>query len=415
MSVTKSGIVDKLMNLNIPVVLMPLDSSENENSDDDYYTISKRIPNPSEEPGNTTHERYVIMYDSEVDVDTKTKKLNGMSGFRSKHSFGSKSFKGCSATVNKGLLKQLMDDPEILIIEKDTLVYENCYSKEEITEEMNTKQIGYWHQAITNTTQQLSDDFSTIHCYVLDTGILPNHTEFSPSQVVMAYNAINRTTRAQDDNGHGTAVASMIGGKTTGIANKTKLYSVKVLSASGSGYVSDIIAGLNWVIANKRTPCLINLSLGGGLSLSLNTAVQNCLNSGIQVVCASGNSGIDASNSSPANVTGAITVSAYDSNKTKPVWSNFGSVVSTFAPGVAVRAAWGDYSTSYFLVNGTSFACPITCGILVRYLKEYPDATPTEIKSFLSRINLQNEISNVGSDDTPNLRIIWDTQRTPPC
>ena len=415
---TSSSLVNRIMDLNIPIVIMPLNSLENNsNEDSDTFYETKRINNPADEPGNSIHDRYIILYDTIVDDDDKTNKLNNIPGFQSKHKFKS-TFKGCSATVNKGLLRQLMDDPEILIVEKDTLMYENGYSKEEIkedSEDINTKQTSYWHQTITNTVPQLVDNFSTVHCYVLDTGILPNHTEFNTGQVIMAYNAINKTTRAQDDNGHGTAVASMIGGKTVGVANKTMLYSVKVLSTSGSGYVSDIIAGLNWVMTNKKSPCIINMSLGGGISTTLNTAVQNCLNAGVQIVCATGNSGVDASNTSPANATGAIAVSAYDSTKTKPSWSNYGPVVATFAPGSGVRAAWGDSTTSYFLVNGTSFACPITCGVLVRYLKEYPNAKPTEIKSFLSRINLQNEITNVGSEKTPNLRIVWDSMRTNPC
>lgn len=408
----QTELVSKIMKLNIPVMLMPLGSLEddsNENCDTNIHIWTKRIG----EPGNPTHEKYIILYDNEVDEDDKTNRLNNIPGFKSKHKFKN-AFKGCSATVNKGLLRQLMEDPEILIIEKDTLMYENGYSKEEIKED-HTKQISYWHHNVTNTAPQLADNFSNIHCYVLDTGILPNHTEFNTGQVIMAYNAINKTNRAQDDHGHGTAVASMIGGKTTGVANKTMLYSVKVLGSTGSGYTSDIIAGLNWVMSNKKTPCIINMSLGGGLSTSLNTAVQNCLIGGVQVVCATGNSGIDASNVSPANATGAISVSAYDSTKTKPDWSNYGPVVSTFAPGSGIRAAWGDSTSSYYSVNGTSFACPIVCGILVRYLKEYPNATPTEIKSFLSRVNIQNEIINPGSQNTPNLRIVWEPLRTNPC
>lgn len=416
----QSELVTKLMKLKIPVMLMPLDSLDTDSNEDcdidtEINIWTRRIDNPADEPGNSIHERYIILYDNNVDEDDKTNKLNNIPGFKSKHKFKN-TFKGCSATINKGLLRQLMDDPDILILEKDTLMYDNSYSKEKIDESTESfKQVSYWHQTLTNTVPQLTDNFSNVHCYVLDTGILPNHTEFNSGQVIMAYNAINKTTRAQDDNGHGTAVASMIGGKTTGVANKTLLYSIKVLGTTGSGYVSDIIAGLNWVMANKKTPCIINMSLGGGLSTTLNAAVQNCLNSGIQVVCATGNSGVDASNTSPANATGAIAVSAYDSSKTKPSWSNYGKVVATFAPGSGVRAAWGDSTNSYFLVNGTSFACPITCGILVRYLKEYPNATPTEIKSFLSRVNLQNEIINPGSETTPNLRVVWEQTRTSPC
>ena len=106
-----------------------------------------------------------------------------------------------------------------------------------------------------------------------------------------------------------------------------------------------------WIIKNKKTPAVINMSLGGSYSASLSAAVQNCIINNITVVCASGNSGVDAGTSSPANTVGAIAVSAYDENKTRPTWSNYGAVVSSFAPGVSVRAAWGDYYNSYFFVK----------------------------------------------------------------
>lgn len=411
----KKMLMKKILKLDIPIVLMPLDSSESDSSEECYDTNkSKSINNPGDEPGNMMHNKYILVYNTEVDEMDKTDKLNKMTGFKAKHKFNNV-FKGCAATVNKGLMSQLLEDPDILIIEKDSIMYENGYSKEEINTENEQKQQGYWHQTMTNTTQTIMDNFSTIHCYILDTGILPNHTEFNTGQVVMAYNAINKTNRAQDDNGHGTAVASVIGGKTVGVANKTMLHSIKVLSSTGSGYTSDIIAGLNWVLTNRRGPCLINMSLGGAFSTSLNTAVQNCLNNGIQVVCATGNSGVDASNTSPANTSGVIAVSAHDTSKTKPSWSNFGPVVSTFAPGASIRAAWGDSTSSYFMVNGTSFSCPITTGILVRYLKEYPNSRPSDIRSFMNRCNIENEITNTGSENTPNLRIMWNPAKLLPC
>jgi subtilisin family serine protease len=290
-----------------------------------------------------------------------------------------------------------------------------CYSKEKIESIKDFNQLQtLWHQTITNTTLSSSDDFSSIHCYVLDSGILPNHLEFNTGQVMLSYNPMTKNNQASDDNGHGTGVASIIAGKTVGTANKVKLYSIKVLDATGSGYTSDIISGLNWVLNNKKTPCVINMSIGGNFSSSLNTAVQNCINSGIQVVCASGNSGVDAANISPANVPAAITVSAYDQNKNKPSWSNFGSVIDTFAPGSSLRAGWGDAANSYFLVSGTSFAAPIITGIICRYLKTNPNAKPSDIVGFLYRSNLSNEIINPGTN-TSNLRLVWNPTKITPC
>lgn len=416
---SEQQLISRILDLHIPVVIMPI-NCENENGGGEVE--EQQFENSMlDHPGSHTNERYIIGYNNNTDPNKKTDELNKIPGFKSKHKM-SKALHGCTATINKELVPQLMDDPDILFIEKDNLMYEQSFSKEPLDEnkleeiKKNFQQYQtLWHQTITNTQMTSTDDFSTVHCYVLDSGILNTHTEFNTGQVVLAYNPMTRTTAAKDDNGHGTGVATIIGGKTVGIANKTKLYSVKVLDATGMGYTSDIISGLNWVINNKKTPCIINMSLGGTFSLSLNTAVQNCINNGIQVICASGNEGIDASNLSPANVTAAITVSAYDQNKTRPTWSNFGSIVDTFAPGSMIKAGWGDYSTSYFLVSGTSFATPIITGIVCRFLKANPTAKPADIIAFLFRANIGNEIINPGSNTTPNLRLVWNPTKINPC
>jgi hypothetical protein len=410
-----------MLQLQIPIVIMPcvdttnstITNSQPVNSQPSMpmsletdYIIETQQPMPM-------HEKYIVVFNYEVNADAKTRRLNALPGFRSKHVMN-RAINGCAATINKGLMSQLLDDPDILFMEKDTLLYETCFSKEPFTDNTMTS-AALWHHTMTNTVPVTSDNFSNIHCYILDSGILPTHTEFSTGQVVLAFNAITKTTNAQDDNGHGTAVAAVVGGKTCGIANKTTLHSIKVLDSTGSGYTSDIIAGLNWVLANKKSPSIINLSLGGSFSSSLNTAVQNCINNGIPVICASGNSGIDASTLSPANAAGAITVSAYDSMKTRPSWSNYGSVVSSFAPGVSIRSAWGDSINSYYLVSGTSFAAPIIMGIVARYLKENPTATNSQVLSFLSRANVSNEIVNPGSLTTPNKRLVWNITKVPEC
>lgn len=394
-------LVNRILKLNTPIIILPVNNENDISNEND--TLSRIT---------SSHEKYIILYKEDIDTDDKTNKLNNIPGFKSKHVFKN-TFKGCAATINKGLLAKLADDEDILIMERDSLMNTTFYSKEEITN--NKKEVVYWHQTMTNTAPVATDNFSNLHCYVLDTGIIPDHTEFSPGQVVLDYNAISKNTQAQDNNGHGTGVASIVGGKTVGVANKTILHSIKVLNSTGSGYTSDIIAGLNWVITNKKTPCVINMSLGGSFSSTLNTAVQNCIKNGIQVVCASGNEGKDATTMTPAGTVGAITVSSYDSSKKRPTWSNYGSVVETFAPGVSLKAAWGDSTTSYFLVDGTSFSSPLVSGILIRFLKENPTATPSQILSYLYRANVANEIIDPGSTTTPNYRLVWNPTKIPQC
>ena len=264
-----------------------------------------------------------------------------------------------------------------------------------------------WNQTITNTVPSTTDNFSNINCYVLDTGIMANHSEFYPNQVFMSYNAINRTINAQDDNGHGTCVASLIGGKTVGAASRITMHSIKVLDSSGSGYVSDIISGLNWIMQNKKTNCIINMSLGGMYSKTLDTTLSKFVAANIPVICSAGNSGADASTFSPASTVGVYAISAYDQNKSKPTWANYGPSISPFAPGDMVKAAWNDSTNSYYLVSGTSFACPIVAGIITRFINANPKATLLQINEFLNRSSIINEIINTGSINTPNKRLVF--------
>ena len=408
-----SDLINKLMELHLPIILVPT------NGEEIHHLPASTIESLADsadslQPVSPSQDKYILVFDNDIEPDTKVKGLNSIPGFRSKHTM-KHAFKGCSANINKGLLRQLVEDPDILFLEKDSLLYDTMFSKEPINETLKQEQQGLWHQTITNTTPQIGDNFSNVHCYVLDTGIRAGHVEFSAGQVVMDYNAISKNNRAQDDNGHGTAVASMVGGKTVGIANRTILHSIKVLDSAGSGYTSDIIAGLNWVLANRKMPAVINISVGGKFSSSLNTAVQNCIMAGIPVICAAGNSGIDAGTVSPANTISAVTVSGYDDRKIRPIWCNYGSVIDCFAPGVLVKSAWGDANDSYYLVSGTSFAAPIVSGIVTRFLTEKPYATPSEISSLLERLNIKDEIIDPGSNSTPNLRIVWNSTKLNPC
>lgn len=407
-------LISKFLDLNIPVVLFPTNTKDN-NIENDSDNLKSNLKECGPDSTLTPFERYIITYKNEVDANEKTKNMDKIPGFQSQHIFD-KSMNGCAATMNKGLLQQIMNDPEVTYIEKDNLHYSSSIYDKQPLPEISAEQVSYWHQTITNTVKTSTDDFSNIHCYVLDTGILPNHAEFNTGQVVLNYNSIDKTKNAIDNNGHGTAVASVIGGINVGCANKVILHSIKVLDASGAGYTSDIISGINWVLSNKgNNPCVINMSLGGAYSSTLNAAVQNCINLGVQIVCAAGNEGVDAGTSSPANAVGALTISAYDDTKTRPSWANYGSVLRSFAPGVSIRAGWGDSSSSYYLVSGTSFACPIVAAIVCRILKQNPTITPTQIREAISRMNLTGEIINPGSSTTPNVRVVWDSKRVSPC
>jgi subtilisin family serine protease len=136
---------------------------------------------------------------------------------------------------------------------------------------------------------------SGVNAYVIDTGIRRTHTQFG-GRAVSGFTAINDGRGTTDCNGHGTHVAGTVGGSTYGVAKSVRLFAVRVLSCSGSGSTSGVIAGVDWVRANHIKPAVANMSLGGGASSSLDTAVRNSIAAGVTYAVAAGNSNANAGN-----------------------------------------------------------------------------------------------------------------------
>src|SRR5207302_4228526 len=168
---------------------------------------------------------------------------------------------------------------------------------------------------------------------IIDTGSRFDHVEFG-GRAVTGIDEVTAGGNAADCNGHGTHVSGTVGGATYGVAKAVALVAVRVLDCSGSGTTSGVIAGVNWVAGNAIHPATANMSLGGGASQSLDDAVNGAINSGVTFCIAAGNSNADACNYSPARVAAAITVAATDSTDTRASFSNWGTCVDIFGPGV---------------------------------------------------------------------------------
>lgn len=266
--------------------------------------------------------------------------------------------------------------------------------------------------------------------YILDSGIRPSHSEFlewddTDSRAKYGYDFIEEDPIPEDCDGHGTHVASTAVGRSVGIAKQAVVRSVRVLDCQGSGNISTTVAGLDWVANNYETPGVVALSLGvsiGWWSETLEQAVKSLVNDhGLTVVVASGNSGVDSCFIAPANVPETITVAA-SNLKTKfgetaagdiegiYKWSNTGSCVDVFAPGVDIYAACGGIGRcsevtdrAYTWASGTSMAVPHVAGVAATYLGQYPDATPEEVKNAIvsqaTMGRIQDELMKPG---TPN-------------
>ena len=226
--------------------------------------------------------------------------------------------------------------------------------------------------------------------YVLDTGIRFDHAEFA-GRALPGIDVISDGQNGGDCNGHGTHVAGTIGGAVNGVARGATLVSARVLDCAGSGASSGIIAALDWVAANARRPAVVNMSLGGGISLSLEDAVRRVVASGIPVVVAAGNEGTDACQNSPARVPEVIAIAATDRGDQKPAWSNWGSCVDLFAPGDAILAAYHTGGSALAYMSGTSMATPHVAGAAALLLAKNPSLTPAGVRTGL----LSNATANV--------------------
>jgi Subtilisin-like serine proteases len=173
------------------------------------------------------------------------------------------------------------------------------------------------------------------------------------------------------------------------------LYSVRVLDCNGSGSTSGVIAGVDWVTANRQLPAVANMSVGGGLSSSLNSAVEKAISAGVVFAVAAGNNASDACSYSPSSATNALTVAATQSNDYQASYSNFGSCVDLYAPGSGIYSSWNTDDYSMGSASGTSMATPHVAGAAALYLESNPTATPADVANAILSSATSNALLGV--------------------
>ena len=237
-----------------------------------------------------------------------------------------------------------------------------------------------------STTYGYTATGTGVTAYVIDTGINTAHTDFG-GRAVSGYDAVDGGS-ADDCNGHGTHVAGTVGGTTHGVAKGVRLVGVRVLDCAGSGTTAGVLAGIDWVTADHAAgaAAVANMSLGGGASTAIDTAVRASIADGVTYAVAAGNgnsSGVaqDACASSPARVPDALTVGATDRSDRAASFSNYGRCVDLHAPGVGITSAWHTSSTAISTISGTSMATPHVAGVAALFLSTTPTAPPATVAS----------------------------------
>lgn len=314
-------------------------------------------------------------------VVERTQSLEGRYRIRARHAF-SHVLKGFVADLTPTQLGSLRADPNVLAVEEDKPM----------------KAIGQtlpW--GIARTDAPLSSTLAGngsgtvngVNVYVIDTGIA-THPDLN---LVRHVNFVS-DRKNTDCNGHGTHVAGSIGARddtayVVGMAPGVRLTGVKVLDCTGSGATSTVIKGVDWVAANAVKPAVANMSLGGGASSMLDSAVSKAVSAGVVFAVAAGNSAVDACTQSPARagtLAGVITVAATDSAEAEASFSNYGSCVSLWAPGVDILSTY--LNNGLAIGSGTSMASPHAAGAAALYLSRYPAATPAGVESALLQATL---------------------------
>jgi subtilisin family serine protease len=242
-----------------------------------------------------------------------------------------------------------------------------------------------------------------VHVYVIDTGIQVTHVDFEGRAVDGVSFAGDGERSDRDCHGHGTHVAGIVGGAQSGVAKNVTLHSVRTQRCDGLGWGSDIVAGIDWIIANHVKPAVINMSLGGvSIDSALDDAIERATGAGILFVAAAGNANADACATTPGSAAAAVIVGSVGSSDSRAGYSNFGRCLDLFAPGDGIRsaAAWND--NEYVAMSGTSMASPHVAGAAALYLQRHPLASPSEVTRAIVSGATRDVVKDAGTS-SPNL------------
>jgi subtilisin family serine protease len=342
--------------------------------------------------------RYIVVFTPGTpgnDVNNAAERARGLGG--EIHYTYEAALTGFAASLPEQALNGLVHNPNVEYIEVDQVVVLDA------TQSPATWGIDRIDQRDLPLSNSYTYNFTGagVTAYIIDTGILITHNEFG-GRASYGYDAVDGSLPAADCNGHGTHVAGTVGGSTYGVAKGVSLVAVRVLNCSGSGTTSGVIAGIDWVTSNHTTgKAVANMSLGGSVSTSLDTAVKNSIADGVVYSVSAGNNNRDACKYSPARVPEAITTGATTSTDARASYSNYGTCLDLFAPGSSITSAWYTSNTATNTISGTSMASPHVAGVAALYLEGH-DGTAKQVRDAIVAAATAGVVGNAGRG-SPNL------------
>lgn len=353
------------------------------------------VPSSAQAQEKIDGQYIVVLKEDASGASAKTKARN-RGGRIQRESFG-RVLNGFSAKLDSKALAAVKADTAVAFVEQDRVIR---LSATQTNATWGLDRLDQRDLPL-STTYSYGNTGAGVKAYIIDTGIRLTHNDFG-GRATSGYDAIDGGS-ADDCNGHGTHVAGTVGGTTYGVAKGVSLVAVRVLDCSGSGSTSGVIAGVNWVTTNHAAgqPAVANMSLGGGVSSALDTAVRNSIADGVTYALAAGNESTNACNSSPARTAEAITVGATTRTDARASFSNYGTCVDIFAPGNGITSAWYTSNTATNTISGTSMAAPHVAGAAAVYLQGNTGATPANVASALIAAATTGKVTSPGTG-SPN-------------
>jgi len=401
----KTLVLFAVVAMSVAVVVLTTVHGQNPNSNSSKFRrarAEKRIPN-----------QYIVVLKDDVG-DVETEAINLARDFDGDRNGGHtylRALKGFSVRMSEQQALRLANDPRVEFVEEDGVV------------SLGTTQTGAtWgldridqRDLPLNGTYTYTPTGSGVKAYIIDTGIRATHTQFA-GRVISGFTAINDGLGTNDGNGHGTHVSGTVGGSTYGVAKNVTLVAVRVLDSAGNGTDSGVIAGVDFVTSNHLAgqPAVANMSLGGGISSALDTAVNNAINDGVTFAVAAGNETQDACNVSPARVANAITVGSTTTSDARSSFSNFGTCLDIFAPGSSITSSWNTSDTATNTISGTSMATPHVTGVAALFLETNPTASPATVAAAIINSSTPNKVTGAGTGSPNRLLYSLLTGAPPP-